>query len=76
MAIIASTLDRIKTDPLACLGGAARVNELFADAGHRWRKCLWDPATTLGMFILQVLHENTAITALRHLTDLDVKQST
>jgi hypothetical protein len=76
MAIIASTLDRIKTDPLACLGGAARVNELFADAGHRWRKCLWDPATTLGMFILQVLHENTAITALRHLTDLDVNEST
>jgi hypothetical protein len=76
MAIIASTLGRIKTDPLACLGGAARVNQLFAQAGHRWRKCLWDPATTLGMFVLQVLHENTAITDLRLLGGPDVKEST
>lgn len=76
MAIIASTLARIKSDPLAPLGGADRVNQLFSDAGHRWRKCLWDPATTLGMFILQVLHANTAMTALRFLSDLDVNDST
>jgi hypothetical protein len=76
MAIIAATLDRIKTDPLACLGGADHVNQLFAEAGHRWRKCVWDPATTFGMFVLQVLHQNTAIAGLRHLTDLVVKSST
>ena len=60
MAIISSTLARIKDDPLACLGGAERVNQLFAEAGHRWRKCVWDPAVTTGMFILQILHKNTA----------------
>ena len=76
MAIIAATLDRIKTDPLACLGGADHVNQLFAEAGHRWRKCIWDPATTFGVFVLQVLHQNTAIAGLRHLTDLVVKSST
>jgi hypothetical protein len=76
MAIIAATLARIKADPLACLGGADRVNELFAQTGHRWRECVWNPATTLGMFILQVLHQNTAISGLRFLTDLEVKEST
>ena len=76
MAIISSTLARIKSDPLACLGGAERVNQLFAEAGHRWRKCRWDPAATMGMFILQVLHQNTAMTALRFLSDVDVKDST
>ena len=75
MAIIASTLARIKADPLACLGGAERVNQLFAEAGHVWRECVWDPATTLGMFLLQILHKNKAITGLRFLTDLNVTGS-
>jgi hypothetical protein len=30
MAIVSSTLARIKADPLAYLGGAERVNQLFA----------------------------------------------
>jgi hypothetical protein len=75
MAIITSTLSRIKTDPLACLGGADRVNQIFAEAGHRWRKCFWDPATTMAMFVLQVLHQNTAISGLRFLSDVDVRDS-
>jgi hypothetical protein len=75
MAIIASTLDRIKSDPIGFLGGKAKVNHLFAEAGHVWKECFWDPATTLGVFIIQVLHGNAAITALRHLTAIDVKSS-
>lgn len=75
MATIACTLARIKADPLACLGGADHVNQLFHQAGHCWRKCVWDPAATIGMFILQVLHRNTAIAELRHLSDVDVKES-
>ena len=75
MAIISSALARIKTDPLACLGGAEHVNQLFKDAGHRWRQCVWDPATTLGTFILQVLHSNNAIANLRHLSDNEVNGS-
>jgi hypothetical protein len=75
MAIIASTLARIKSDPLACLGGADHVNQLFAEAGHTCRKCFWTPATTMAMFLLQVLHRNTAISGLRFLSDVDVKES-
>jgi hypothetical protein len=73
MAIIASTLARIKSDPLCPLGGKQHVNELFAQAGHVWRERVFDPATTLGLFILQVLHGNTAITHLRHLCNFDVR---
>src|SRR4051794_38559909 len=85
MAIIASVLARIKSDPLACLvGGAAgsgdggdgggggdggeRVNECFAAVGHRWRDRLLDPANTIALFILQVLHGNTANSHLRLLS--------
>ena len=75
MAIIASTLSRIKSDPLHCLGGKQRVNEHFAQAGHVWRDRVLDPATTLMLFILQVLHGNTAITHLRHLSRVAVSAS-
>lgn len=72
MAIVTSTLARIKSDPLGCIGGKQRVNEHFAQAGHVWRERLLDPATTLTLFILQVLHGNTAITHLRHLGHVTV----
>src|SRR5439155_25293185 len=75
MAIIASTLSRIKSDPLACLGGKEQVNEHFALAGHAWRERVLDPATTLTLFVLQVLHGNTAITHLRHLSKVTVAAS-
>jgi len=67
MAIIASTLERIKcnSDPLAFLGGAQRVNQCFAAVGHVWRNRLLDPANTMALFILQMLHGNTAISHLR-----------
>src|SRR6478752_7776418 len=75
MAIIASALAAIKSDPLACLGGADRVNACFTRAGHLWRNRLLDPAHTLALFVLQILHGNTAISHLRHLSDLDVADS-
>ena len=75
MAIIAGTLSRIKSNPLHCLGGSQRVNEHFASAGHVWRQRVLDPATTLSLFILQVLHGNTAITHLRHLSKVTVAAS-
>lgn len=76
MATVASTLQRIKSDPLGCLGGSDRVNQIFAGVGHVWRSCAFDPAHTLKLFILQVLHGNTAISHLRHLTGQDVKDAT
>lgn len=75
MATIASTLGRIKSDPLACLGGGQRVNDFFSASGHAWRDCLLDPANTLKLFILQILHGNTAIAHLRHLAGFDVRPS-
>ena len=75
MAIIASTLARIKSDPLTCLGGRQRVNEHFALAGHVWRQRVLDPATTLTLMVLQVLFGNTSITHLRHLSGIVVAKS-
>jgi hypothetical protein len=68
MAIIASTLARIKSDPLVLLGGAEKVDACFAGVGHVWRDRMLTPARTMGLFILQVLHGNTAISHLRTLS--------
>ena len=75
MAIIASMLAAIKSDPLWFLGGAQRVNECFTRAGHIWRERVLDPAQTIRLFILQILHGNTAISGLRHLSKTDVADS-
>jgi len=68
MAIISSALAKINRDPLAVLGGAERVNQVFEQVGHRWRERQLNPATTVALFIVQVLNGNTAIEHLRHLT--------
>jgi hypothetical protein len=70
MAIIAHALVRIKADPLSFLGGADRVNQCFADVGHVWRDRVLAPANTMALFILQVLHGNTAISHLRLLSGI------
>ena len=72
MAIIASTLAGIKSDPLSFLGGAERVNACFA---HAWRDRLLDPAKTIALFVRQILHGNAAISELRHLSVTDVADS-
>lgn len=43
------------------------VLELFRQAGLKWRTRVLDPLTTLRLFVLQILHGNTAINHLRHL---------
>jgi hypothetical protein len=68
MAIVASVLARIKSEPLELLGGAQKVNECFAAAGHLWRDCVLNPANTIALFMLQILNGNTAITHLRFLS--------
>ncbi|MDB5319045.1 MAG: transposase family protein [Phycisphaerales bacterium] len=40
----------------------------FARAGHVWRDRVLDPAGTLALFVLQILHGNTAISHPRHLS--------
>jgi len=43
------------------------VIDILRQAGMRWRSRVLDPLTTLRLFVLQILHGNTAINHLRHL---------
>ena len=42
------------------------IVKVFRDAGMCWRIRVLDPLTTLRLFVLQILHGNTAINQLRH----------
>jgi len=67
MASVARALERIKEDLGPHLPEQV-VLEACRAAGHRWRERKLGPALTLQLFVLQVLHLNTAIRALlRHL---------
>src|SRR5438045_5458660 len=66
MASISRALSRIKQDleqhrPPDSIEAACR------EAGHTWRERKLGPVETVHLFVLQVLHFNTAITHLRHL---------
>lgn len=67
MATIARTLARIKDDLRPFLP-KQHIVDACRQAGHRWRDRLLDPVTTVHLFILQILHFNTAMTHLRLLT--------
>lgn len=43
------------------------VDQLARDVGHRWRQRKLTPAVTVWLFMIQVLHGNVAMTALRHI---------
>ncbi|MBA3777168.1 MAG: IS4 family transposase [Betaproteobacteria bacterium] len=51
------------------------VDQLAAQVGHDWRERLLTPAVTVRLFLLQVLHGNVAITALRHLGQMTATAS-
>jgi hypothetical protein len=46
---------------------AAVILQATTAAGHAWRRRKFDPVLTIHLFLLQVLHGNTAILHLRHL---------
>jgi hypothetical protein len=69
MATISAVLRRIKNDLQVFLPDAM-VLEACHQVGHSWRRRQFDPILTLHLFILQVLHFNTALTHLRHLSKL------
>ena len=56
---IAEALGRIKKE-LARVLEPAMLTELCREVGHQWRDRLLDPVTTIHLFLLQVLHGNTA----------------
>ena len=49
---------------------ASAIEQACADLKHSYRKRLLDPATTLHVFLTQILHGNTACTELPHLTGI------
>lgn len=54
---------------------AELIEQLCRDLGHRWRKRDLDPVVTVHLFLQQILHGNTAITHLRHLSQRDFTPS-
>ena len=66
MASIARALARIKDDVRSSVPDES-VREACRDAGHRWRERKLGPVETVHLFVLQVIHFNTAIRHLRHL---------
>jgi hypothetical protein len=66
-ATISAVLQRIKSDVAEFLPDAM-VQDACRQVGHVWRRRQLDPVLTLHLFILQVLHFNTALSHLRHLS--------
>jgi hypothetical protein len=67
MVTILPVLRQVCEDLVSLLDRTA-VERACHALGHRWRPRRLDPFTTLHVFILQVLHQNTAMTHLPHLT--------
>ena len=66
MASIARALARIKEDVRSFVPDES-VRRACRAAGHRWRERRLGPVETVHLFVLQVVHFNTAIRHLRHL---------
>ena len=58
---IVTILGRLRQDLAACLTAEA-ITAAARQAGHSWRKRILDPVTTVYLFLMQVLHGNTAVT--------------
>lgn len=62
---IMSVLLRLRQDVAAGLSRET-IEDACRQVGHRWRKRVLDPATTVYLFLLQVLHGNTACRHVVH----------
>ncbi len=51
------------------------VEQLAEQAGHCWRDRKLTPGVTVWLFLLQILHGNVAITALRHVGGVTMRAS-
>jgi hypothetical protein len=65
---IAHALRRIKTDVAGHLE-PEMIRQFCLEAGHTWRERVLDPVTTIHLFLLQILHGNTACNHLPHLSE-------
>lgn len=66
MASLALTLEQIKNNPLQMLG-RSMIHRVCEELGHHWRNRELDPATTIGLFIQQVIQGNTPCSEVRHI---------
>lgn len=66
---ITAAVASIKGDLASCLDSSV-IHRACRDAGHAWRNRLLDPAVTLRLLLLQVLHGNCACRTLVHLSGL------
>src|SRR5215217_6652414 len=66
MASIAASVARIKRDALGALTPAV-VERVCVEVGHAWRDRELDPATTVALFVQQVVHGNVPCGEVRHL---------
>src|SRR5688572_14219174 len=58
-------LGRLRQDIAASLAPET-IEEACRQADHSWRRRILDPATTIYLFLLQVLHGNTACQHVVH----------
>ena len=63
---VTEALRHIKAE-LAALLDAPTILALCHEVGYQWRTRLLDPVTTVHLFILQILHGNTACSHLPRL---------
>jgi hypothetical protein len=66
---LADALRQVRDD-LATLLEPEPLRQLCRDCGHRWRERVLGPVTTIHLFVLQVLHGNTACAHLPHLSGM------
>jgi hypothetical protein len=68
---VAHVLACLKREPFSDLPIAEHLDQACRDQSLKWRERLLPPLVTLRLFVLQVLHGNTAIAHLRQLSGID-----
>src|SRR5437879_11272626 len=66
---ISEIVGQFKTDVAKALS-AETINKICGYLGYTWRERVLDPVTTVHVFLRQVLHGNTACTALSRLAGI------
>jgi hypothetical protein len=66
-----SALKQIKSNVVSALSRES-ILQIAREVNHRWRDCTLDPATTVHLFLLQVMHGNVACDHVPHLAGLNV----
>lgn len=74
MVTILTALRQVRED-LAHIFSRQLIEAVCTQAGHRWRRRVCDPFTTIHLFILQVLNGNFPCSGLPHLADVRLTAS-